>query len=131
MVRRKPPLETVAPQEAFQELLRGSAVYGEDTATAPYREGLVSLPESVAGSPHVADLLPPDDRKFVVGFAEQVLLPECEYEQVVQEEGVSNVPVDPVLRSKPRVYARFLWRLRHIGLLRWGTSSKCGCCVFL
>ena len=53
VVRRKPPLETVAPQEAFRELLRGSAVYGEDTVTAPYRDGLVSLPDSVAGPPHV------------------------------------------------------------------------------
>ena len=127
---RKPPEQRLAPQEALRELLRNSTVYGDGSAMAPYRDGLVSLPESITGTPLVSDVLNTNDREMVIGFAERVLLPPSELDETLATEGEARAYFDPILKRRPLAYAGLLRRLLRIGLIRWGRSCKCECGLF-
>ena len=75
MVRfRKPPAARQAPQEALRELLRSSAVYGDGSNTAPFRHSSVALPDSIGDGCPVTELVRAEDRDYLDGFDQKVLL---------------------------------------------------------
>ena len=61
-----PPVTRVAPQEALRALLRSSAVYGDGSSTAPYRD-LLALPDSSVRATPVQDLVRCEDSGGVHG----------------------------------------------------------------
>eukprot|EP00959_Pyramimonas_sp_CCMP1952_P055123 1152407-Pyramimonas_sp.AAC.1 len=61
--RRYPGRDALSERAAVRRLLRGHAPYdgaGCLTRVAPFRKGLVSLPETVEGCPPFEDVAPPE-----------------------------------------------------------------------
>ena len=115
--------ERKSPEEAYAALLGQSAVYGDGGPLKAYVKGLVSLPESVAGSQCVTSVLDAGDQEIWQDFCSRVMLSSQEYEEVLQEEGLAGLYTDPSLTNKQKVYGDFLKDLHKRGMIEFGRSA--------
>ena len=112
-----------SPEEAYAALLGQSAVYGDGGPLKAYVKGLVSLPESVAGSQCVTSVLDSGDQEIWLDFCSRVMLSSQEYEEVLQEEGLAGLYTDPSLTNTQKVYGDFLKDLHKRGMIEFGRSA--------
>ena len=70
-------------QAALQKLLRGRGIYGADSSSplAAFSDERLSVPESVAGSPCVTEVLPAPAIRFLEALSERMLRPPEEVEK--------------------------------------------------
>ena len=118
----QPQTAIPSTQAAFQELLRGRAVYG-DSAVNPNLATFssvarVSMPTSLAGSPYLNDVLPHDQLHHLEGSLQRMLRDTHEFEAVRDQGGLPEPYWDPMLRKSRRKYIQLMRALLRLGLVR-------------
>ena len=101
----------LTPEAALVELLCGADDYSGPASTlAAYRRERVSMPDSLHGSPALAELLPEDAIRYLEAP-----------ERMLKEDGDCYCDVAPywgaTLRNSPRAYKDFIRHLYKIGYL--------------
>jgi len=114
------------PQTAFREVLRdrcsGYRTGAVDATVAPYSRGLVSLPEEVASSPPIAEVVGPRGRWYLEGVGER-MRPVGDAVPMTYENDADRCYVDPCFRTHPRIYGRFVRDLRKRGLVSFSRPA--------
>ena len=103
----------------FRELLRGRSLYGSGAASdslAPFQQGRLSLPESVAGAPYIGDVCGKRGHFFLEREGERMLKPVGEAQSDLARDG-TRCYCDPILVNRKTVYVTFLKDLMARGLL--------------
>ena len=106
-----PPADLVRPDEALRLLLHSGGKYDGVDATgslAPYGSGELSLPSDAKTAPGLVSMLDAVDSQTFVGFREHLLLPEADYQNLVQTEGLAGLYFEPVLKHHRRKYIALL-----------------------
>ncbi|CAK0858238.1 unnamed protein product [Prorocentrum cordatum] len=110
--RRHPGPDALSERAAVRRLLRGHTPYdgtGCLTRVAPFRKGLVSLPETVEGCPPFEDVAPPEVQRFLKGHPERMLRADSPSSTVTPY-------FDPALKRSVKTYRQFISDLRRRGL---------------
>ena len=104
---------------ALDELLRGRAIYGcgeAGNSLAPYQQGRVSLPDSVAGSPAVEEVCGALGQFFLAGDGERMRRSVDDAQRTLKYKSI-RVYSDPNLVKYRRRYKTFVKDLLGRGLL--------------
>ena len=117
-----PPAE-LNGQGALKELLGKRGYDGEPSALAPLDVDSLALPGSGFQPVSIEAAGGEGGRKIVERLLQKVLPSQAAQEKEIQS-GVRRPYSDPVLRNRPRVYARFLRRCRDAGLLEYRHSCR-------
>ncbi|CAK0860257.1 unnamed protein product, partial [Prorocentrum cordatum] len=118
--RRYPGPDALSERAAVRRLLRGHAPRdgaGCLTRVAPFRKGLVSLPETVEGCPPFEDVAPPEVQRFLKGHPERMLRADSPSSTVTPY-------FDPALKRSVKTYRQFIIDLRRRGLVGWTTRPR-------
>jgi hypothetical protein len=94
----------------------GSSVYeATDAKVVPFKQGKVSLPETVENAPRVLSLVDPFVRDYLEWFDECLMLPPSAREHAARGPGIRTY-MDPILRSHGGAYRRFAGDIAKRGL---------------
>ncbi|CAK0851827.1 unnamed protein product, partial [Prorocentrum cordatum] len=119
--RRFPGPDALSERAAVRRLLRGHAPCdgaGCLARVAPFRKGLVSLPETVEGCPPFEDVAPPEVQRFLKGHPERMLRADSPSSTVTPS-------FDPALKRSVKTYRQFISDLRRRGSVGWTTRPRC------
>ena len=112
---------------ALGELLAGRGGYEADLASvtlAPFVDERVSLPtDSMADAPFVGDLLEGAARDFLEE-ADQLMLRTGDDFTDSMQRAPTEPYTDPLLRRRPRVYAKFIRRLQKLGMVEYRLQAR-------
>ena len=123
----RPPLERPSPQEALSALLRSDTRYSDSECTGsitPFGSGPVSLPDRRLQGVSVYEALDEASAHKFKRFRDTILLSEAEHALRVRSEGLPGCYFDPVLASKPKLWAGLARDLHERGLVRWSRSCR-------
>ncbi|CAK0893340.1 unnamed protein product, partial [Prorocentrum cordatum] len=110
--RRYPGPDAPSERAAVRRLLRGHTPYdgaGCLTRVAPFRKGLVSLPETVEGCPPFEGAAPPEVQRFLKEHPERMLRADSPSSTVAPY-------IDPALKRSAKTYRQFISDLLEIAL---------------
>ena len=110
------PPEGMTGEGALRELLAKTGYDGEPSTLVPLDVDALSLP-SPGFTPVALEEIGGGFGRKVVERLEEKLLPDIQGEENIKKTGLRRPYSDPVLRRRPRVYARFLRRLLAAGLV--------------
>lgn len=120
--------EGLSAREAASALLKGrlddSVAKSGTTSMASYGRGDLSLPESVAGSPNLCDVLSSDARVYLQDIRQQMLRDADSLGEVRSGRPPTIPYMDPVLAKSRRRYIQFIKLLYSRGLIRYLTYRR-------
>ena len=125
--RRLSSFRVLTLDEALRLLLHSGGKYNEVDAAgalAPYGSGELSLPSDASSAPSLVSMLDAEDSQMFVGFREHLLLPEPEYQNLLQQQGPAALYFDPILKHQRRRYLALFDNMHTRGLLYWKLSVE-------
>ena len=108
------------PEAALRELLRppggGYAAASGGSQLAPYRQGMVSLPDDVSDAKELDEICSEHARQYLVGEGERMFRRPGDCHEPWRDDTALKY-VDPVLSASRAQYVRFIRDLKRRGLV--------------